>query len=325
MKRWRSNWFKLGLGGLVACLAVFLFFVWRLALEPGKDGGQEIVAGGQKQSSETSGILPRTAELGTPKEPEFKPFIDQESEKIKNDFLKRFSDLTNPPVSAPKAAFSAPAKTEAPEQPTQEFLQPAKPRRVLTDEEWFKIAYPDYYLDALKGIEQFMRQQGFLATSEKFEFKTEKEIYAFAYRMMDFALAKNIIDESQAKNFRHGLEMVLPELQKDERNLWAQQLSILLENIFGTKIAWALGSDCYRQGVSTGSGSNTPWPICCNCGTGYVGETIMYYTDCGYGLISSITCNVSELGCLNSVCKFPKPAIWDRYRHLRLRIVNSDK
>lgn len=317
----KGFWITAGLSGLVALFAFFFFVIWRpiLTRQETRVGKNTTVKTDQKaagkeevkpsESGMTVSDFIQDAEI--PKELGFKPFFDEEEQKIKETFLERFSALIDKQILAeikPKFVPNLPDK-ESKEQLFVQNIPTETLKHVLTEEEWFKIAYPDYYLKYLELLQNFMIEKGFLTASEKMEFNEEKDINPFLYKVIDFALKEDIYNQQQAKNARYGIDVVLPALQKEERIYWSKTLSILILEALKTKTAHAAGSDCYREGVSSGSGSNM-FALCCNCGVGYYGETIIYFDDCGTA--SSATCNLYEFGCKNSVCSSSKPMIYDQ-------------
>ncbi len=318
----KESWLIASLGGLIVLCAFFLFVIWRPILTHQKTGEvqnttaktDQKTTGKEEVKSPESGMtivdLMQDAEM--PKGLEFKPFFEKEEQKIKETFLARFSALIDRQILAeikPESDSNPLSEAGSVRQVFSQNTPTETPKRVLTDEEWFKIAYPDYYLEYLRLMQNLMVERGFLAASEKVEFKEAKDINPFLYKVIDFALKENIYDRQQAANARYGIDVVLPMLQKGERIQWSKALSVLILEALKTKTAWAqTGTDCYRQGASTGTGFNG-FAVCCNCGWGYWYETIIYFNDCG--VLSSVTCNLYEMGCKNSVCAFPKPMIWD--------------
>ncbi len=303
------------IGALVVLVAFlgFWFFIWQpsqkklVEEKPVFEPKELKVAAGnksfEKPEQPVSTIGPSWA-LGTPKEPEFKPFFEEEEEKFSETFLERFSALVIPaeaPVSTPEEESKA----------LLEIPKPA-PKKTLTDEEWFKITYPEDYLDYLVDLEGLMKEEGFLADSEKFEFKSEEEITSFLHRAIDFFLQEGILTEETAKNFRNGIDVVLPDFQKEERHQLEAKLNILsfrlnhkieefglfnrikclIDSFFKTD-AWAFvsfceeGVLCFRAGAPAPIGTNL-WAPCCCCKH-----------------------KKHMIGCLNSVCPSPASAIWD--------------
>ncbi len=235
---------------------------------------------------------------------EFEPFFEKEGEKISDTFLERFSSLTKlPEISSLAPVTTPPAPEEEPK------VQPV-PKKTLTDEEWFKIAYPEPVITALGEIEEAMKLTGFISESEKFEFTSDENVRAFWHKAIDWALKENMIDEKQAKGFRDGIDVIIPQLQKDERNQNEQKLNASLLRLIIARLlnnrAYALGEvtspECYREGSALSGGYNT-WAISCDSGL-FCSKGCTYIDDC-----STSYCNV-YLGCLNLMCS-AGPAIWD--------------
>jgi len=314
----KKFWITAGLSGLVVLSAFFLFVVWwpilvhqesekgngatvkidQKTIDADKDADKEETK--PSESGLTINRFIQDAEM--PNGLRFEPFFEKEEQKIKDTFLERFSAL-----------IDRQALNQTNFEPIEQFFDQntatGTPKSALTDEEWFNIAYPDYYLAYLGLLQNLMVEKGFLTASEKVEFKEEKDINLFLHKVIDFAVKENVYDEQEAVNAKYGLDVVLPMLQKEERIQWNKTLSVLILEALKIKTAWAQTTgDCYREGVSTGKGSNL-WAMCCNCGWGYYGKTIVYFKDCG--TLSSVTCNVYEAGCKNSTCQSPKPMIWD--------------
>ena len=325
-------WIIVGMAGLVAALLVFLFFIWRQSLENGGFSGGEFPFGTKSifSSLEFQKEIPKPAEkqisrgewtLPEPetgqKEPEFKPILEKESENFSSAFLEKFYSLVNPPIvsipSTPK--FKVKEWTLPVSTPTISL----EPKRVLTDDQWFKIAYPDYAINSYRVWEDFMRKQGFLSESKKIELNSPEQIRVFVHKIIDFSLEKGYIDETWASTLRHTNDVALPNLQRQERRFleggFSQNgfdaLLSALDGLFGFfKDAYATEvteGECYRTGASMGGGVNL-FNYCCNCGWAYEGETVVFYDDC---LQDNALCTTgSGLGCLNLVCESPKPAIW---------------
>ncbi len=150
-------WIITGISALIVFLTAFLFYVWRpvlknknLSVELKKDAFAPRTTYEPAGNSQSS--------FGVPKETAIKPFFQQEKEKISDAFLRPFYPLTDSFVS----------ESDFPPQKEQTFLSfsnSTKPRHVLTDEEWFKIAYPDFYIKYLTTMESFMRNDGFISES----------------------------------------------------------------------------------------------------------------------------------------------------------------
>ncbi len=329
-------WIIAGLTGLVACISVFLFFTWRQPPEKGEIS-REGFPSGTKSSPGFQKEIPKPVEkqisgaewtLPEPEESEskklgFKPILEQESDNFSGAFLEKFYSLvSSPSVSVPiTPQFKVKEWTLPVSTPTQLPELESKPlKRVLTDEEWFKIAYPDYAINSYRVWENFMRQQGFLSESEKFELNSLEQIRVFAHKMIDFALQKGLINETEVAELRHANDVVLPDLQKMERRFLEGSFS---QNGFGAFLS-ELGDlfdfskkaratevttpYCYRMGASMGGGSNLV-AVCCNCGWAYYGTTVVYYEDC---LQNNALCLTgSGLGCLNLICSSPLPALYD--------------
>ncbi len=333
-------WLIIGFIGGLAIAAALLVFVWLPFRQPAtispvteenvflQKGGLEAIAGYKKGSTfEVPVQTAPTAQWIFPafKEPEFKPLFEEEGEKIKETFLEQFSALSKSPVLSPEQALPAKATGT---------------KRLLSDEEWFKITYPDSYLEYLATIEQAMRDEGFISESEKFEFTSDEKIRSFLHKTIDFFLEQGFIDKMQADNFRQGIDVVLPDLQKQEKRLWEEKLNALLLKF--VKIAYAqYPLDCFRIGPPLPGGVNL-WAPCCDCGYNIVGRrgSLVYIDHCsrvaadigaeidiyspfydpvtnamytGAGGASTGLCAIN-LGCLNEICRLRGtflPAIWD--------------
>lgn len=294
---------------------------------------QEQVSGGLEWIMPKYTEEPKGPEISLPVDGPFvgeKPILAQESEVFADVFLEKFVSFVNPPVVSAPAITPIRVKkdwdlsmfpTMVPQiQAKNENNLPAstppqlpKPIHPLTDEEWFKIAYPGYAINYYRVWEDFMKKQGFLPESEEIKLNSPEDVRVFVHRIIDFALKKGFITEAEAAVIRNANDVVLPNLEKMERRIeegtfsrsgfgvFLSQLDDLLFD-FSQK-AWAIAEvttpQCYRPGISLGSGTNKV-AICCNCGWAYEGETVVYYYDC---LQSNALCTTgSGLGCLNLVC-----------------------
>jgi hypothetical protein len=308
---------------IIIGFGVFLFLAWRPEQE--KKETQKALFPGKSANVQKPENLSQTGQklvFIEPKPLEFKPFFsarggEEDLEKFGKTFLEQFSSLSHPSFSTEEQGL--PTKTEI-----------EKPKKTLTDEEWFKIAYPASYLEYLATIEKVMHDEGFLSSSEKFEFTSQKKINLFLHKTVDFFLQKGFIDEKQADNIRQGIDIVLPELQKQERKLYEQKLTSLLFQLI--KIAYAqYPLFCFRFGLPIPGGFNLIAP-CCDCGfdIGRRGRLIFVehcsgnalpvdiyspYYDPVTGTMSGFlgagtgSCAIN-LGCLNAVCP-GQAAIWD--------------
>ncbi len=299
MEKKKNKWLKFVAAGVIACavFVLFLIFLFLPVLTKENSKGQK-EAGKEQGLPQFFGLLPRKAELGMPKDPEFKPFFSQDSEKIKNEIMERIHFLTNPiipNISSPNSVFR------------QDLQQVSRSKKTISDEEWFKIAYPDYFLAAAAEMEKVMRLKGFLDDSEIFEFKTEKDVLIFLNKVVDFGLKEKIISDMQADNFKNGINVVLPALHAEEKLFFEQQISALFLKIFNVAHAEeVVRPECYRGGAGGGKAGSNTWAPCCRCGY-YCAPYCIYRDDCGEG---GGSCTI-QTGCLNSVCRAPKPAIWD--------------
>lgn len=298
---------------IIGVLVVFVAFVgfWFLILRftPPKAGPEEekavfkpkeleVIAGYQSRKEISQEPVPTIGSdwvLGAPKEPEFKPFFGEEGENFAEAFLERFNALTKLPEIL--------SSVTTPSVPEEESKAPSAPKKILTDEEWFKIAYPEAIIKSFSEIEDVMRLTGFIPGVEKFEFTSEEKIRLFFHRVIDFALRQKMIDESQAKDFRNGIDVVLPSLYKEERQQYEQELNAFLFKIIQT--AYAQTMLCFRPGAPTGPLGTNTWAVCCMCGFVCGAHGCVYLPACGIA-----GCTI-RLGCLNLICPPPMPAIWD--------------
>ncbi len=322
----KEIWIIVGLIVLIALSASFYIVTRKPALTlQGIEGGQNTTAKIDQKTiakddvkTPDSGITVNSfiQDAGTPKSQEFKPFFVDEAQKIEDTFLEKFSALVD---KQSLTQVDSGSNSNLTDQTVPEVLVSATgtAKHILTDEEWFEIAYPDFYIRYLVDMEELMQEMGFLNGSEKYDFTSEKNINSFIHKFIDFGLTEGFLSEEQVKKARYGIDVALPALQKKERArfegrtdisaFWSQMLAYLK-----TAIAYAsdhTSPDCYRDGDDGSQGSNE-WVFCCNCGTGIIGKKYEYCDDCGSASCLS-SCNIKKMGCLNSTCQSSKPAIWD--------------
>lgn len=275
-----NSWIIVGLAGIVASLSVVIFLLWAPVFEI----KQNEITKKEKLATKTENQIPLNSSLDNFKQEglNFRPLF-QTLEPV----TSLFKDMNLPEV-----------------QEKQEQPLPEPKKNILTDEEWFKIAYPDYYIVYLEQMQDWMIRDGFLKEPEKIEFTSEEKINPFLHKVVDFVLKKGYITETDAKNFRYGLDVVLPDLQKKERNLWQEKISAFLFKIMN--IAYAQEEDCFQIGATSPEPGWNGWDECCNCGLICTIFGCIYVPDCGP---SGVGCNV-QLGCLNLICSY-QAAIWD--------------
>lgn len=225
-------WIAIGFGGLVIGLAVFLFFIWQPFFNKKEQATGEK---GFPQAEEKAG-LPSVSESseykGTvlpafdqttgqmPKNDGITSFFETEKEKISGIFIEPFAPTILPIVlpSGPKEELR-PEETE-------------KPKRVLTDEEWFTLAYPKEYVGLLESLQNLMLSEGYIRESDKIAFKTEKDTYATFNTFVDYAASKGYIAEGKKDDFKFGINFVLEGYNARERaSIEGRSLSLLRRGI----------------------------------------------------------------------------------------------
>jgi hypothetical protein len=202
------------------------------------------------------------------------------------------------------------------------------PSRVLSDEEWFKIAYPDYYVDALKRWQDLMAKDGYFDKEGKYEFRNEDELFAFLFDFIDYFAKKGFISQEQKERFIYGVDVELRHLNNYERFLLRKPIGLNLENLFASigvsliNKAEAVAGDCFRAGPPNPLPGPNLWAICCNCGIGCGPDGCWEVARCsnasGAGVCLTPDCLgkaepcEEQLGCLGEeVCPPPLNAIWD--------------
>jgi len=98
---------------------------------------------------------------------------------------------------------------------------------ILSDEELFNLAYPDYYLDYLNDMKDIMAESGFLdaSTAPKWiNFTSEDEVTAFLDIFIIFLAQEGTITAEQLKDFQKGIHITLRDLNEREKILRQQKL-----------------------------------------------------------------------------------------------------
>lgn len=249
-------------------------------------------------------------------------FITEESEKTpkKDDFSVSFEENAKQvfvSIEELKKQFSPPV-SENPIFP----LSPAPHATssvsafFMSDEKYFVLSYGKEYIKYLEGLQNHFISEGFMSESDRIVFKTEEDAYHFFNIVIDFALNKGYITVEQEKGFKYGVNVVLRNVNKEERPYMEKIINgkssfrVLIDSAFAFLVEEVYAQeevtygDCYRGGV--GYGGYNSWSYCCNCGM-YCSYGCTYYQDCGYG---GASCNV-HYGCLNGTCS-NRPAIWDQ-------------
>ncbi len=224
-------WLIIGFIGGLAIAAALLVFVWlpsrQLTLvspvteekAPLQKGELEVIAGYKK--APVPGTLVQIAPMAqwtfpAFKEPEFKPFFQQEEEKFSETFLERFSVLANSSIPAPKFAPdffpSQPISTKkeqsvasAPEATSTEIILS------LTDDE-FHFLYPDDFIASLMEAQNFIKEYdpdyvplAKIETDSQVRFIEEKLVAAF--------LSVEMISKEEAERAITTIRFTLPQLQ----------------------------------------------------------------------------------------------------------------
>jgi len=226
-------WITIGFGGLVIGLAVFLFFIWQPVLKGKEEGvgiekkfplaGEKAGFSSVSESSEYKGaVLPAFSQtIGQmPKNGEIPSFFETEKEKISGTFIEPFSQ-TIPPIVLPSVPKEESHSKEA-----------EKPKRILTDEEWFILTYPKEYAGLLEFLQNLMLGDGYIKESDKIAFKTEEDTYAVFNTFVDYAASKGYITEEKKNDFKFGINFVLKGYNARERaSVEGRSLSLLRRNI----------------------------------------------------------------------------------------------
>lgn len=218
-------------------------------------------------------------------------------------------EITEPPeafipIEVLKKRFQ-PADTVL-EEPWQE-AESATPR--LSEEEYFSSVYPKEYIEYFNTLQDLMLKDGFLEKNHKITVKTEEDTYAVLSRFVDYMAEKEYLSEEERENLKHGFNVVLPKLNREERPLvekrllgarWYEFVDAILAFLVSQASAQAM---CFTPGAGGPIGFNGGAP-CCNCGYNFHHGVPHFVPYC-----AGFMCDIN-LGCLNGVC-MGRPAIWD--------------
>lgn len=191
---------------------------------------------------------------------------------------------------------------------SQESL-PVQEKKAMNDEEYFKIAYPDYYIGYLNAMAKMMEDNGYPINADEKQFASEEKIIAFLNKYIDYLAAQGAITEGQKIGFKFGVNNTLPELNEKEKQ--AKSISQIYIKKSIEKLAWvAFGEkacaivSCFWIGAPKPIGANL-WAPCCNCGWNCGKHGCWFVPDCGVG-----GCQINT-GCINGVCGYANSSIWD--------------
>jgi len=230
--------------GCLAIVAALLVFVWLPSRQPTlvspiteekvplQKGELEAIAGYKK--APIPGTLVQNAPMAqwtlpVFKEPEFKPFFEEEGEKISEAFLERFSALANPPISSPQFApefflsQSASTKKEqsvasAPEATSTEIILS------LTNDE-FHFLYPDTFIASLMEAQNLFIKEYDPSYQPLLEIKTDVQVRLIEEKLVAALLSADMITKEEAERFIATIRFTLPQLQL--KDLKTRKSSIL--------------------------------------------------------------------------------------------------
>lgn len=182
-------------------------------------------------------------------------------------------------------------------------------KKAMSDEEYFKIAYPDYYIEYLNAMAKMMEDNGYQAGADEKQFTSEEKIIAFLNKYIDYLAAQGAITEGQKIGFKFGVNNTLPELNEKERQ--AKSISQIYIKKSIEKLAWVTFGEkacaivgCFWIGAPKPIGANL-WAPCCRCGYNCGSHGCWFVPDCGVG-----GCMINQ-GCTNGVCGYANSSIWD--------------
>lgn len=216
-------------------------------------------------------------------------------------------------------------------------INPVSSSPILSEEEIFQRIWSDDYIKYLQEIDRLIIEDGFPADGNDPQtiLATDKDIFKFLRSMFIYTYKKGWITDNDLNNFLNGVEEILPELIKQERDalqnkgtlgnflpnnqyltqrkqlFWkfAKGILNIAINVQPIYAGWTRNEDCYKDDDPNNQkiGSNKA-VFCCNCGLHHHGDHWHFHNDCGpYG----VACD-RQLGCLNRVCGAWPNAIWDR-------------
>ncbi len=249
-------WLIIGFMGGLAIATALLVFVWLPSRQsvtvspvteekvPLQKGELEAIAGYKK--APVPEILAQNAPVAqwtfpAFKEPEFKPFFEEEATILDKLFLEKFASLSSPPSFGVGLPLISNLPLKEVDKLREIFRQVVPPKITLTDEQWFSVVNPKPVLDALPVIEDAMKATGFIASSEELKFNSEEDINVFFNKVIEWASEKEMITETGVADAKNGLDVVIPNLQEQEKKIYeARAAAFLLFQYFYQTIDFAL-------------------------------------------------------------------------------------
>ena len=214
-------WLIIGFTGGLAIAAALLVFVWLPSRQPAtvspttgenvslQKGELEAIAGYKKAP------VPETLVQNAPmaqwvlpafKELEFKSLFEQEKEKVSEEFV---APLVFPSLPAFFSSF-LPSSGNA-EKPLQ--IEKKRTNCAVSDEEWFKIAYPSEYLKFLSNLQEIMIKQGTLPETARISLSSGEEVNFFLREVINSAFGQGLIDEQRRKEANYIIDTIIPAIR----------------------------------------------------------------------------------------------------------------
>ncbi len=217
----RRFWIILGVIFIIG-LAVFGFLIWWKQTENKKAPSEGLATGIETQKfNESAGNGPQKEPekalagdnlvIEESKGLEFKPFFEEEGEKVKETFLEQFSALANPPISVPESVSDGKEQyvAGAPEATSTEIILS------LTDDE-FHFLYPDIFITSLMEAQDIFIKEYDPDYVSLTKIETDSQVRFIEEKITTSLLSAGMITEEEAQRFITTIRFTLPQLQLTE-------------------------------------------------------------------------------------------------------------
>jgi hypothetical protein len=126
---------------------------------------------------------------------------------------------TGEPHITPSPSPSPPLPSPSLSLPTYPVRSPAPPP---TSEQVFNFLWPKEYRDYLAYLQDALIAEGAIPRENRLSLQTEDEVLAFLVRGVDYLAEKRFITETEAANFRNGIQHDLRNIKTAEYQYYLQ-------------------------------------------------------------------------------------------------------
>jgi len=200
---------------------------------------------------------------------------------------------------------------ESVKEPNKDILEEIKvtpQTKTLSEAEVFSKLWPNYYLNHLKEIQNYLLEQNLITESSSFE--NQAEIYNFLnLYLTEYKTLANLTDE-EFNDLQNKINNS-KNIKQTQREAIIGDISFLkiFNNLIKTaEASYVTGAFWYKDDAPGNASPGISSPNTCgNCGIEIRRGTDRFHQNCGsYGVLCDI-----HLGCLNGTCRAFPNAIWD--------------